>query len=59
MVCCNLFLDPRTKKKKIQKIKNICSKKTQKIIIVKKGYQNAQKMTKKLLRRFKNTEIKI
>jgi hypothetical protein len=33
--------------------------KNQKIIAVKKGCHNAQKMVKKWLRRFKNTKIEI
>jgi len=59
LVCCNLFLDPRTKKKKIQKNKKYMFEKNPKNNNSKKGYQSAQKMTKNWLRRFKNTELKI
>jgi len=52
-------LCPRIKKRrKCKKIKYI-QKKNKKIIAVKRRCQNAQKMAKNWLRRFKNTKIEI
>jgi len=59
MVLEPIFGSPHKKKKKIQKNKKYMFEKTQKIITVKKGCQNAKKMVKNWLRRFKNTNIKI
>jgi hypothetical protein len=46
MVRCKLILDPRTKKKKIQKNKKYMFEKNPKNNNSEKGYQSAQKMTK-------------
>jgi hypothetical protein len=43
----------------MQKIKNIFGRKIKKIIAVKRGCQNTQKIAENWLRRFKNTKIKI
>jgi hypothetical protein len=50
--CCNIFLGPCKKKFKNQKY-------YKKIIAVKRGCQNAIKIIKNWLKRFKNTKIKI
>jgi len=47
------------KKKENAKKSNIFGRKIKKIIAVKRGCQNTQKMAKNWLRRFKNTKIKI
>jgi hypothetical protein len=57
--CCNPFLDPRTKKEKIQKNKKYMFEKTQKIYNSETRMSKRSNMVKTWLRRFKNTKIKI
>jgi len=53
------FWVPTQIRRKCKKIKNIFERKIKKIIALKRGCQNAQKMAKNWLRKFKNTKIEI